>query len=229
MATLSSPDAAGLLVNVRSMLNQPDATNSTWTDDQLLVFLNEAVRRYFAELVQHCGGQFIADPVDLDLVADTETVTLPSDFFSIRALYRKVNQGYEILAYKNNVTDGYTTGQGGGSGYLPYYFLRGNKLVLRPTCNFNETAALRLEYVAFPTTLLSGGDSLTADVSPVFRDLIEMYAVYKAKVQESLVSGVNTYAPAKENLNDLYIIFKDAVNKRSFSPTFIQSFHPEEF
>lgn len=228
MATLSSPDAADLLINVRNMLNQPSATNSSWTDDELLVYLNEAIRRYFSECVQHMGGQFVTS-VSLDIVSGTETVACPSDFFSVRTLYRTVAGGYEALVYKNDVTTGYDTGQSGGSGYLPSYYLRRNNLVLRPSPGFSETGGLLLEYVAFPTTMLTGGDSLTADVSPVFRDLIEAYAVYKAKVKESLVSGVNTSAVIKDNLNDLYTVFKDALNKRSACPTFVQPFNVEEF
>lgn len=228
MATLSSPVAQELLTNIRNMLNQPNATNSFWTDDELLVYVNEAIRRYFTEVVQNANGEFNA-AVSLDLTANSDTVALPSDFFQVRALYRTVPQGYEMLAFRNNLTEGFYTGVGGGSSYQPYWYLRGNNIVLRPTASFAETGAFLLEYVYFPSTIVTGGDTLTSDVSPVFRDLIETYAVYKAKVKESLVSGTDTTAIIKQNLDDLYTSFKDCMAKRTVQPTYIAQFNPESF
>lgn len=228
MSTLASPAIEDLLTDVRNMLNQPQATNSFWTDEELASYLNEAVRRYFAECILHGGGQFVAQ-TDLSIVENTETVTLPDDFYEVRALYRAVSGGYEILPYRNNLTESYSnTGGTSGSTYLPYYYLRGNTLVLRPVPNFSETSALRIEYVQFPTTMITGGETLTSQVSPVFKDLIISYAVYKAKLKESLTSGLQTHAVAKDNLTDLYIAFKEVVAQRSQNPTAMIPFNPEE-
>lgn len=227
MALLTSPAAADLLVNVRNMLNQPDATSSFWTDDELMVYINEGIRRYFTEVVQHANGEFNTTAV-LNIVSGAELVALPQDFFQVRACYRKVTNGYQIMQFKNNLTDGYTTDGSGGQWYVPYYYLRDNSLVLRPVPNFNETGALLLEYVYFPDTILTGGDTLTADVSPVFRDMIETYAVYKAKVKESSVNGTNTTGVIKDNLNDLYTSFRDCMSKRAINPTFVQAYNPED-
>lgn len=228
MATLSSPTIEDLIVNVRNMLNQPDPANSFWSDDELTAYLNEAVRRYFVEVVQHFEGQFTTT-TDLNITTDTETISLPSDFFEMKALYKKVTNGYEMLHYRNQLTGGYST-QGGtaANAYFPSYYLRGNNLVLRPVPNFSETSGLKLEYVQFPETLVTGGDTLTAQISPVFRDLIEAYAVWKAKVKESLVNGSNTAALALQNLNDLFLAFKESIGQRSASPTAIRPFNPED-
>lgn len=229
MATLSAPTIEDLITNVRNMLNQPSATNSFWTDEELAVYLNEAVRRYFAEVVLHSEGQFTA-LTDLDITANANTVALPTDCFKIKQLWRKVSDGYEPLHYRNNLTEGMSTsGSSGGSNYRPDYYLRGNSLVLSQMPGFSETDGLRLEYVQFPETLVTGGDSLTAQVSPVFKDLIEAYAVYKAKMKESLVSGTNTTPLALQNLNDLFTAFKEAIAGRSDGPTAIKPFNPEEY
>jgi hypothetical protein len=228
MAVLSAPTIEELIQDVRNMLSQPSATNSNWSDEELAVYLNEAIRRYFAEVVQHAEGQFTTVD-DLNITADSETIALPADFFSVRRVWKKVNQGYEILHYRNALNEGYSTAGGSNSSvYLPSYYLRGNSLVLHPVPNFSETDGIRVEYVQFPETLVTGGDSMTAQVSPVFKDLIEMYAVYKAKLKESLTNGTNTYAPARENLNDLFTAFKEALPKRSSNPTAVQPFNPEE-
>lgn len=227
MASLSSPTAQDLITNIRLMLNQPVEANSTWTNDEILIYVNEGIRRYYTEVVQNGNGEFNTSTT-LNLVANTETVPLPSDFFQVRALYRNLSNGMQILPYRNNLTEGYSTNDGGGSMYTPYYYLRGNSLVLRPVANFAETSAFTLEYVQFPETMITGGDSLTTQVSPVFRDLIETYAVYKAKVKESAVSGTNTTSLIKQNLDDLYIAFKDVMSKRTKQPTYVQMFNPED-
>lgn len=229
MAALTSPIVDDLLTNVRNMLGQPQNTNSAWTDEELTAYLNEAVRRYFSEVVTVAEGQFAAQ-VDLDVVSGVDTITLPSDFFKALIVYiARPGGAYEALSYRNNLTEGYSTTQATSSSgsYTPWYYFRGNSIVLRDTPQFTQTAAIRLEYIQFPTTLVSGGDSMSAQVLPVFRDLIEMYAVYKAKLRESLANGVNTYAPAKDNLNDLYLAFKESIVQRALNPVYISAFNPE--
>lgn len=229
MSTLASPAADELLFEIRSNLNQTDPSNSFWTDEEILSYVNAGIRRYFAEVVHHAEGHFETQ-TDLDITNNVETVALPADFFKVRALNRKVNGGFVPLTYRNNLMTGYSnTGGASGDAYLPYYYLRGNSLVLRPVPNTTELAGLRLEYVQFPDTMLTGGDTMTAQVSPVFRDLIVAYAVYRAKVKESQVTGTMTYGPAKEIVNDLFIAFKEVIGGMSDFPTSIDPFSPEEF
>lgn len=226
MALLSSPTIEDLIQNVRNMLNQPSAANSFWTDEELVVYINEAIRRYFAEVVTTSEGEFTA-VADLDIESGVETVALPDDFFKVKNLYRAVNDGFVILQYRNSLNSSYSTTDGGSGIFYPSYYLRGNSLVLRPVPNFTETAALRLEYIQFPETIVTGGDSLTSQVSPVFRDLIETYAVFKAKMKESLVNGVDTTTLAKQNLSDLFTAFQEVVRNRSNYPVHVQPFNPE--
>lgn len=227
MATLTSPALTTLRVNVRNLLNQPNASNSFWTDAELDTYINEAIRIYFAELTKIDEGHFGVS-VPLNITANTETVAMPSDFFAMRALYKKVDTSYTILSYRNNLNEGFTTDGGNNSTcYLPYYYFRGNSIVLRPTPQFSEAAGLLLEYIQFPDTLVTGSDVLTAQISPVFTQVVEMYAVYKAKVKESLVNGTQTSEIAKSNLADLHKQYMDVVQLRSKNPTAIIPFNPE--
>lgn len=227
MATLSSPTAQNLLSAVRNLLNQPDRNNSFWSDEELMAYLNEAIRMYFLEVVMNNEGAFTTT-TDLNIAANTETVAMPSDFFQIKNLWKTVTNGYEILPYMNNVTEGYST-QGGTSSnaYRPSYYFRGNSIVLRPIPNFAETAGLKLEYVQFPETMVNGGDSMTSQVSPIFRQVIEMYAVFKAKLKESMVSGVVVHKIPEAHLGDLLKMFRDAVANRSKNPSYVIPFSPE--
>lgn len=226
MGTLASPVLQDLITSARNMLNQPDQSNSFWSDLELTDYANEAIRVYFSELASTDEGYFTAID-DLDITSGTETVTLPSDFFQIKTLYKKVNNGYIALPYRNVLDEGYST-QGGTSNdtYLPFYFFRKNTIVLRPTPQFSETDGLRIEYLQFPDTLVNGGDALTNQISPVFKQVVEMYMVYKAKLKESLVSGVRTHDVAAENLGELTKQFKDMIALRSKSPTAVKPFIP---
>lgn len=227
MATLTSPTLGKLISNVRNFLNQPNAGNSFWTDLELTEYLNEAVRLYFTEL-SHSQEGFFTTKTNLNIVNGSETVALPTDCFVVKALRKKVNNGFEILSYQNDITQSYSI-QGGttSEAYMPYYFFRGNNLVLRPTPQFNETAGLELEYMQFPDVMTGAANSLTDQVAPIFKQLLEMYAVYKAKLKESLVNGVNMHAIPQQHVAELYQNFKDAIWYRSKNPVFTVPYNPE--
>lgn len=229
MATLTSPTIDDLIVDVRRMLRQPSAANSTWTDEELGQYLDEAVRRYFVEAVQRMEGAFVTTTT-LECTSGSETIALPSDFFKIKNLYIKINGGYRLLNYRNNLTAGYetTAGDTTAENYAPDYFFRSSSLVLHPVPNFTSTGGtFLLEYVQFPTTMVTGGDSLTYNVSPIFKDLIETYAAYKAKLIESATNGVDTYSGFLNNLNDLFAAFKEVLGQQSANPTFVIPWNPE--
>lgn len=232
MATLASPTLGRIISNVRNMLGQPSAANSSWTDAELTEYINEAVRMYFAEVIPTCEGYFrvTTDPLNnLSVVSGTDTVALPTDFFQCVALYIQRSNGWEMLEYRNNITDGYTTALGGtGSNtYSPYYFFQGNNLVLHPTPNFSATGILKLDYIQFPDQMITGGDLMTNQVSPVFKQLIEKYAIVQAKKKQSMVNGTDLTAVAKADLGDAYVSFKNTINKRSQYPEFVIPFSPE--
>lgn len=227
MATLTSPTLQTLISEVRILLNQKNPANSFWTDAELANYLNEAVRLYFLEAVQANEGYFTAK-TDLNIVANTDTIALPTDCFQVKNVYKAVTNGFVSLPYRNNMTEGYST-QGGSSSntYLPYYYFQGNNLVLRPTPNFSETSGIRIEYVQFPDNMVWGGDSMTAQVSPIFKQLIQMYACYKAKLKESMVNNVVLHTVPAENLAQLYKIFKESITRRSRNPIYTVQFSPE--
>lgn len=231
MATLTSPTIDDLIIDVRTMLGQPQSQNSTWSDEELSQYINEGVRRYFAEAMAHMESSFVTTTT-LDCTANTDTIDVPDDFFKAKNFYIKTSTSYDLLNYRNNLTKGYSTVSGSTAAdtYHPDYSFRGRSIVLHPTPNFTSTGGtFLLEYVAFPTTLLTGGDTLTASVSPVFKDLIIMYAVYKAKLRESLSNGTDTYSGALQNLNDLFTAFKEAVAQMSANPTYTVPWNPEEY
>lgn len=234
MATLSSPTLGKLISNVRNMLGQPIEANSTWTDAELTEYINEGVRMYFAEVAKNMEGYFIVstDPNNnLSYVSGTETVALPTDCFQVKAVYIQRSNGWEILEYFNNVTTGFLSnvGTGGTNTYSPSYYFQGNNLVLHPTPNANATGALRVDYIQLPDQMINGGDVLTNQVSPVFKQLVEMYAIVKAKMKQSMVSGTDLTVVPKANLAEIYANFKNTITPRSAYPQFTTPFNPEGY
>ncbi len=224
---LSNPTAGKLISSVRNLLNQPNSNNSFWTDAELLDYINEGIRMYFAEVTNNDEGYF-TKVANLNIVANQEAVALPSDCYEVKAVYKSVNDGFVVLAYRNMISESYTTQGGTGTeSFFPSYYFRENGLILRPVPNFSQTAAIQIEYIYFPDTMVSATDVMNTGVSPIFKQLIEMYAVYKAKMKESLVQGTNTAAMAQENLNQIYTLFKDTIVNRSKYPQFVKAFLPE--
>lgn len=225
---LASPSLSKLISNVRNMLNSPNPSNSFWTDSELTEYLNEACRLYFVEVSINNEGLFSAPPVNLDITGGQETVDLPSDFFEIRALYKNVSNGCMILPYQNDISNNFiNSGVTADDAYLPAYHFQGNKIVLRPAPGSSQTAGLRLEYIQFPDTLINGGDVMTSQISPVFKQLIEMYAVYKAKLKESMVNGSQMFAVPQQNLAAIYSTFREAIMNRSKYQQYVLPFNPE--
>lgn len=224
---LSSSTLGSYITAVRGLLNQPNAANSFWSDADLTAYINEAIRMYYLEVTNNDEG-FWTKTADFDIVANQETVTLPADCFEIKAVYKSVSNGFIVLPYRNAESTSYSTNGGTGTNtYFPSYYFREDAIVLRPVPNFSETASLRIEYIYFPDMLQNAGDTMNANVLPIFRQLIEMYAVYKAKMKESLVNGTDMTALAKDNLNSIYKLFIDTVRNRSKYPQFIKAFNPE--
>jgi hypothetical protein len=227
LATLNLPTLQELITESRVLLNQKDPFNSTWTDEDLGRWANEGTRRYFLEATHYAEGLFLKDTT-LDITSGSDKVALPSDAFEVRALYKQISDGFIMLPYRNNLTEGFTTSGGTNSeNYLPYYYFEGNSLVIRPTPNFSETGGLKIEYFAYPSVMVNGGDAIDAGVLPVFKDLIIAFIVYKAKFQEANVNGTQVHANAKMELNEQYQMFKEAIMERSKNPTAIIPFNPE--
>lgn len=217
-----------MIREVRLFLKQHKQENSRWSDSEILSYLNDGIQKYFLVINQVAEGQF-DKTTTLDVTNGTETVALPSDFFTLKALYANQNGLNKILVYDNNMTLSYATAnlQSSPSLYEPTYYFRGNSLVLRPVPAFTSSNGfLVLEYTAFPDTMLSGSDSMTAGISPLFKELVVMYAVYKCKMTDDSVNGAQTRAAVQAHLADLYNNFKEQVVDRSKYPLKIQAFNP---
>lgn len=230
MAQVVTPKLELIIRNVRALLNQPKAENSRFSDADLIQWSNDAVQQIFLTVNEAGEGQFdtITSP-GLNVTSGTEVVTLPTDCFAVKAAYWVQGTVKRRLEYRNSVladVDSSNTNSGQTT-YEPYYFFRGNSIVLRPAPGFTSTdGPLILEYTKYPTVLVYGADTMDTGISPLFRELIESYVVAKAKFRDDLSGNGSGYKLANTRMVDLFHQFKHQLMERSKAPMFTTPFEP---
>lgn len=218
-------------------MNQPKAENSRFSDAELTGYANDAIQQIFLDINEAGEGQFDQSTSDatnvsypgLNVTKNVETVALPSDCFAIKAVYFKQGQMNRRLEYRQNIMMDYDTSatNSGQTTYEPYYYLRGNSLVLRPIPGFTSTDnPITIEYTAYPQVLVYGGDSMDNGISPLFKELIVSYIVSKAKFKDDLSGQGQGYALASSRMVDLFKQFKHQVMERSKAPQYVTPFEP---
>lgn len=230
MAQVVTPKLEGILRGVRSLLNQPRPENSRFSDADLTAWSNDAIQQIFLTVNEAGEGQFdtTTNP-GLNVTNATETVALPTDCFAVKAVYWTQGTVNRRLEYRQNVTMDFdaTSANSGQTTYEPYYYFRGNSLVLRPIPGFTSTSnPLIIEYTKYPTILVYAGDSMDDGISPLFRELIEAYVVAKAKFRDDLSGQGSGYALANQRMVDLFHQFKHQIMERSKAPQYTTPFEP---
>lgn len=226
MATLVVPTAERILRDVRIRLNQPKAENSRWSDPELIDYINEGVQQVYLVVNEMGEGQFDTSTT-LNTTSGSATVDLPTDCFSVKAVYFRQGTINRRLDYKNSVVDDTDSVAAAQGNFEPSYYFRGNKLVLRPTPGFTSTdSPITLEYTKYPTVLVYGADTLDSGVSPLFKQLLVAYAVTEAKRKDDLVNNGNTRSAAESHLGDLWQNFRHQLSERSKAPQYITPFEP---
>ncbi len=232
---LVAPKLERLIRDARQLLNQPKAENSRFSDAELTSYANDAIQQIFHTVNEAGEGQFdqstsavgnVSYP-GLNVTSGVETVPLPTDCFSIKGVWLTQGTVKRRLEYRQNILDDYTSTTAGQSSFEPYYYLRGNSLVLRPIPGYTSTDnPLTIEYTAYPSVLVYGGDSMDNGISPLFKELVVMYIVAKAKLKDDLSGSGQGYALACSHRDDLFRQFKHQLSERSKAPQFITSFEP---
>lgn len=216
-----------LIREARILLNQPKAENSRFSDAELTSYANDALQQIFLTINEASEGQFDKSTT-LDITNAVETVALPVDCFAVKALYKLQGTIWRRLEYRQNIMMDFDVSatNSGSTTYEPYYYFRGNSLVLRPVPGFSEPASLTLEYTAYPNVLVFGADTLDAGMSPLFKELIVMYIVAKAKLKDDINGGGQGYQLAAAHRDDLFRQFKHQLMERSKAPNYVTPFEP---
>lgn len=227
MAQVIAPALERLVRDARILLNQPKAENSRFSDSELTGWANDAIQQIFLDVNEVGEGQF-DKTANLDILNATETVALPPDCFAVKAVFKVQNTIMRRLEYRQNITMDYDSSatNSGATTYEPYYYFRGNNLVLRPIPGFAETGGLTMEYTAYPNVLVFNGDIMDSGISPLFKELIVSYVVAKAKFRDDLSGLGQGYNMANERMVDLFRQFKHQLMERSKAPQYITPYEP---
>ena len=230
MSQVIAPSLERIIRNVRIMLNQPKAENSRFSDAELTIWANDAIQQIFLTVNEAGEGQFdtITNP-GLNVTVNTETVALPVDCFAVKGVWWVQGTVKRRLEYRNNTLLDYdaTNTNSGETTYEPYYYFRGNSLVLRPTPGFTSTDnPLIVEYTKYPSVLVYGGDTMDIGISPLFRELIESYVIAKAKLRDDLSGRGSGYAVANSRMVELFQQFRHQIAERSKAPQYTSPFEP---
>lgn len=91
-------------------VNLDDEIGSRWTDQQLLTFFKQGIRR--AQALGHRNKlSFVRAKLDFDLLADSTERLLPSDFLVQQSLWRKdTNQEVDNMSLEDYETEAFTDG-----------------------------------------------------------------------------------------------------------------------
>lgn len=170
------------------------------TDDDIIRWINDAQ----VEIVKKNDGALQATGF-VNLVADQQSYTLPTDLFLLRSLRYKFSDmvSYSALRYKNmqefdDSVDGWD-GTLYGSGNPIFFTVFEGKALLFPPPNVSVTNGLKVLYNKKPTDVATTMDSLSLPLiyhttvvnycmlqASLLDENLEPAAVYKSEYQESL-------------------------------------------
>lgn len=145
---------------VRSDFSQQNATGFM-TEAEIDGWINEGYYKYAMHLMMASQGHF-DQTTYLSFVANTETISLPSNFANVPSLLqvvrveRVLSNARVPLMYRRRYDEAVATGSVvAGYSYIPTYDFRGQYLVLEPTPGSSATNGLFMVYKALPPKLHS--------------------------------------------------------------------------
>lgn len=190
MATLTL-----ITADVRSQINEPSSSNSNYTDAELTVFINQAIR-FTASQILYPRTSGTVSPV-----ASQKTYSLPTDFQHLLiAYYGDVSISGSIVKLKpvtherlSEISESWLEDVAGNTGKPEYFMLLSRtQFVLFPapdTANSVSGNLTRIYYSNVPTDLSSGSES--PNLPTAFHDVIATYVAhlcYGGKLQNPKLS-----------------------------------------
>ena len=174
--------------------------------------------RFYVQRMAKLGEGYFETTTDLNLTADTETISLASltpPFWFCSQLWRYVTNGQQPLERDEGRNEmNITTGAGTGDSYLPKYNFRGTNLVLKPRPGVSETTALKLDYVYIPTfpssssldafDFSTGTSGITDTGFPVIYEAnVELRALIKLMHEKEVTGAIVDWKTHKEDLAEM--------------------------
>lgn len=149
---------------IYEILGKSRQTYGLLTPTKVTAMINDSMR-HIMTLMLGMNASW-ANKVDyLDVVGDSHYVDLPADCAVVNFLKMKnaTDTAYQPLKYNENY-DGATSVQAQSPvSYSPIYHFVNSKIWLDPIPDANITDGIMIEYIAFPTELVSNNDPISGD------------------------------------------------------------------
>lgn len=159
-----------LLATTRKLIDETDADNSHFTNQEIYDFLNQAIRYLGTDI------EWPLQTAQATAVADQAVYSLPEDFISLSDVYFDnsniaIIERADLSALQNNWQDA-------ESGIPRYCYKSDNaKIGLWPKPNADEAGnLLQIQYIKVPPDL--DDDSDTPDLHSSFNDCLPFYAAF---------------------------------------------------
>jgi hypothetical protein len=163
---------SNFITRTRRYLQEPDATNSRWTDDFLKQLFNSNYRRRVAQLEMAHEGYFTFIGFT-DLTANTERYAWPVGFDRLLKMELVRSDGRTVPIQRNErhyfVNQ---TPSSSGDEFFPTYRPVGSGFVLEPAPTESVAQGLKLEWTGEPVELTADSDSLHSDFPRKFDELL---------------------------------------------------------
>lgn len=169
-----------------------DDSGTWWVDGEVNNYINIAYGHYYQELISHGYDGLLQAPVNLNIVASTDTIALPTDFFKVKTLLRVIDtRKIPLKYYRNYDNTEYTTNCGE---YVPTYDFQGLNLKLYPVPDSSYTAGLTLRYWPVMEELVDDIDAPVDGFIVSWHNMIPLLAAIFAKGgrEESDISGLSS-------------------------------------
>lgn len=154
------------------------------TDAEINGYINASIRELRDLLIQKFGEDYFASTSNITTVANTDTYTLPSDFFKLLGVDLQVatNEFITLKPFMFSERNQYNTNilRGAYGSQYTRYRIQGNSIILRPIPT--STVTIKLWYVPMFTTL--GSDSDTWDGFNGWEEYVVVDGTIKAKAKE---------------------------------------------
>jgi hypothetical protein len=215
-----------LQIRTKARRKLDELTAKFWSDDELDDYINETYRKIWELLIDNSYRKALK-VANLNLVANTRTVALPSDYVKTRLIEHLVGSIYYPCKYYERYdtpvgSDSSPSAAYGDQYSFSYSFL-GDSLVFEPTPINSETGSIRLTYFYIPDYLEDDTDE--PDIPSLYHDLFVLGCVIQAKEKEEMIGGGGaSIAPFVSDYADLWDKFLNSISKQSQQRTYSQAF-----
>lgn len=175
-----------ILADVRTMLREPTAATSYWSDAQLLLLFNLQVDRRAMQLQNAIEGYFTASATS-NIVAGTASYAMPEGTGRPRRVMIRRTSGsdtYDTPIHRDEKWDRPVFNSTSGVDYnyqLPSYRLQGANILLSPTPTVSIVNGLVVEYESLPDRVTDAGGE-PSKLHLAFPDIAETLLTYDTVV-----------------------------------------------